>query len=359
MAHYVAIRNQMTNCQDNDLMTLARDLLGTNSGIRDSGHYLVAEKDPVAMAVGVATGVAYVYSSSLGIHMRTNLDTAVTKTIDSNSSGSTRIDIICIKIDTAATADANASNIASVDVVKGTPGEGAPSTPANYYKLAEVSVADGETEITDTEITSKSSQIIQLAGTDLDIPTGGKVNLPSGGNIEEADTDPYKTIDLYPGFLKPTATDGCAASTRSETSGQKICYDTLDFDKDADEYAYAWVHMPDNWDGLKIQFRFIWEVTGGGAAETLVMELSGRAFADNDALDQAVGTAIEVEDTWHADEDEHISPWSGDVTLAGTLAGGQEIYFLIMRDITSDDLGGDAKIKCVQIRYKEKQYNHY
>lgn len=171
--HYVQFRNQMTNADDEDLMALARDLFKTNSGIIDSGSYEVVQNSPTGMSVLINDGKAYVYSSTLGYHMRTLLDTfAVTAakavlTIDANSSGSTRYDLICIKIDTAAISDANASNIASLVVVKGTPGAGVPATPANYYKLAEITVADGETTITTTEITDRRVQLGMLDEDDM------------------------------------------------------------------------------------------------------------------------------------------------------------------------------------------------
>lgn len=322
MGHYVAIRNQMSNCQDDDLMALAYDLFGANSFIVDKDHYEVTESSPVAMTVEVAAGRAYVYCSSLVIHMRTLLDAAVTKTIDSNSSGSTRIDIICIKIDTAATADADGSNVATVEVVKGTPGAGVPATPANYYKLAEVTVADGETEITDAEIADTRNEF-------------------------------RKTIDLPAQAWSPTTTNGCAAVATVEAGTNDIDYKVLDFDKDSDENAFVNWKMPESYDGGPIRFKFIWTTASGegGAAETVVFELSGRAYANDDAIDQAVGTAIEVLDTWIADGDLHESAWSDPVTLAGTPVGGQWVHLEIMRDVSEDDLGGDARLIGIQIEY--------
>lgn len=376
MGHYVAIRNQMSNCQDDDLMALARDLFGANSGIRDSGHYEVAENSPVAMTVEVAAGVAYVYSSSLSIHMRTYLDAAVTKTIDANSSGSTRVDLICIKIDIATTADANGSNIATVIVVKGTPGAGAPTTPANYYKLAEVTVVDGETEITDTEIsdsrttfsisgpgisTDTISEKTGAAGVNIDSVRlkDGNVQLKADGNIKEGTATPYKTIYLPAGVLEPTTTSGCAAVATIEAATNDIDYKVLDFATDADENAFCNFQMPGNWDAGVIQFRFVWTNAGGGAAETVTFELSGRSYANDDAIDQAVGTAIEVEDTWIAQGDIHYSPWSGDVTLAGTPAAGEWLHLEVMRDVSEDNLAGDCRILGIQLRYKEESYNHW
>lgn len=159
MGHYVSLINGMSNAQADDFMSFATDLLDGNSGIVASGDYAVAQSSPVAMSVTVATGKAYIYISSLLSYYRTILDAAATLSIAANSSGSTRIDLICIKIDTGATPDANASNVASVVVVQGTPGGGAPATPANHYKLAEVTVASGAASIANANIADSRSQI--------------------------------------------------------------------------------------------------------------------------------------------------------------------------------------------------------
>jgi len=177
MGHYVSLINGMSNAQADDFMSFATDLLDGNSGIVASGDYAVAQSSPVAMSVTVATGKAYIYISSLLSYYRTILDAAATLSIASNSSGSTRIDLICIKIDTGATPDANASNVASVVVVQGTPGGGAPATPANHYKLAEVTVASGAATIVTANIADSRTQ--------LNIRTGTKV----GGVTPGAATD--------------------------------------------------------------------------------------------------------------------------------------------------------------------------
>ncbi len=310
----------MTNVQDNDLMTLALDLFGANSFVTDKDGYEVTASDPADMTVEVATGKAYVYCSSLGIHMRTLLDAAVTKTIDANSSGSTRYDLICIKIDTAATADADGSNVATVEIVKGTPGAGVPTTPANYYKLAEITVADGETEITSAEITDSRNEF-------------------------------RKTIVLPAQAWSPCTTSPCSDVTTVEAGTNDVDYKVLDFDQSSDEMAFIVFAMPDSWDAGPVRFRFIWTCTGGGAAETLQFELKGRSYANDEAIDQAYGTAVAVDDTWIADGDVHISPWSNPITLGGTPAAGEMIQLKITRDISDDDLTADARLIAIVIEY--------
>ena len=178
----------------------------------------------------------------------------------------------------------------------------------------------------------------------------------STGNITVAGADPWRTITLMPGLLKPTTTSGCAAQATVEAGTNDIDYDVLDFDTTSDENAFANFHMPDSWDAGVVQFRYIWTNAAGLTTETVTFELSGISLANDDAIDTAVGTAVEVADTWIAQGDVHISAWSGNVTLAGTPAAGELVHVEIMRDVSEDDMTGDARLIAVQIRYKQAQY---
>lgn len=175
------------------------------------------------------------------------------------------------------------------------------------------------------------------------------------GNFKVAGSDPWRTITLMPGLLKPTTTAGCASQAKVEAGTNDIDYDVLDFDASTDENAFANFQMPDSWDAGNIQFRYVWTNAGGGSAETVQFELAGRSFANDDAIDQAVGTAVAVDDTWIAQGDIHISDWSGNVTLTGAGAG-ELVHIEVTRDVSDDTLTGDARLIAVQIRYKQGQY---
>ena len=208
---------------------------------------------------------------------------------------------------------------------------------------------------------SGQTTLSDVAACDVTVQTlssVGDMDLADAKNITEAGVDPYKTIDLFSESWTPTTTGGCGALTKQEEGTNDIDYNYLPFDKDSDEKAFRWVWMPGNWDGGVIQFRVAWAVEGGGSAETVTWELSGRSYADDEAIDQATGTAVEVADTWTADGDINTTAWSGDVTITGATAG-EMVYLRLMRDVSEHDLSDDARLIAVQIRYKESQYNHY
>jgi hypothetical protein len=213
-------------------------------------------------------------------------------------------------------------------------------------------------DLLDEVVTESTAQTITGVKTFSASPVFSEdINLATGKNVQVNSADPNRTITIMPGLLKPTTTAGCASSATVEAGTNDIDYDVLDFDKDTDESAFANFHMPDSWDAGVVQFRYIWTCTGAGADETVAFELGGRSLANDDAIDQAQGTAVEVSDTRIADADIHISSWSGDVTLAGTPAAGELVHIEITRDVSEDNLAVDARLIAIQIRYKVAQYS--
>jgi hypothetical protein len=180
------------------------------------------------------------------------------------------------------------------------------------------------------------------------------LDLAAGVNIKTAGADPYRTIVLPAGSWSATTTAGCGSAT-VEAGTNDVDYKVLDFDKDTDESAFAIFAMPDSWDGGTITFQPIW--TTAGTTGTVVFSLAGRSFANDDAIDQAYGTAQTSTDTFIAAGDVHIAPTSSAITLAGTPAGGQLVQLKITRDVSEDTLDADARLIAIKLEYKVAQYS--
>ena len=185
------------------------------------------------------------------------------------------------------------------------------------------------------------------------------LNLATDKNIQENDVDPFKSIFLPAGVIEPTTTSGCAAVATVEAGTNDIDYKLLDFDKTTQENSFVNFQMPGNWDAGVIQFRFLWTAAAGSGAETFELEVAGRSYADDDAIDQAVGTYVGASDALIATGDVHNSAWSGDLTFAGTALAGEWVHLEFRRDVDNDTLDADARLIGVQLRYKESQYNHF
>ena len=149
----------------------------------------------------------------------------------------------------------------------------------------------------------------------------------------------------------PRTTNGCGIDSRELTTN-KINTDELLFDPAAIEYAQAMVVLPNNWNAGTVTARFFWTASTGSGS--VVWALRARSYADDDALDQAMGTAQSVTDTLLATNDMHISAATSAITIGGTVANGNAIIFEAYRDATnvaSDTLGSDARFLGLQISY--------
>ncbi|WP_396275068.1 hypothetical protein [Hyphomonas sp.] len=109
--------------------------------------------------------------------------------------------------------------------------------------------------------------------------------------------------------------------------------------------------MPSNYNNGTITARFYWTASTGSGA--VVWGCQGRAFGDDDALDQASGTAQTVTDTLLATNDMHVSGATSAITIAGTPAANKPILLQIYRDADAagDTLAADARLLGVEITF--------
>jgi hypothetical protein len=148
----------------------------------------------------------------------------------------------------------------------------------------------------------------------------------------------------------PKTTAGCGVDSR-ETTTHDQCFDELLFDTGSDEFADALVIMPSNYNNGTVTARFYWTAASGSGG--VAWGIQGRAFANDDALDTAAGTAQLVTDTLIAADDMHITSATSAVTIGGTPAANTPIQFTIYRDVSDagDDLGVDARLLGVEILF--------
>ena len=158
---------------DSDFMHIASDFL-QNQGVLsiDTGDFEVGEHSPANKSVDILEGIAYVKNTAwvrnefITQYYRVESSATENVTISDNVSGNPRIDLIVIKIDSSVTPNDNASNVATIEVITGTPAASpvAPSIPSDgnhYYTLAEVAVANGFTSIVDANI-SDDRAVVEL-----------------------------------------------------------------------------------------------------------------------------------------------------------------------------------------------------
>lgn len=152
------------------------------------------------------------------------------------------------------------------------------------------------------------------------------------------------------GEMIPRVTTGCSINSLESTTN-KINYDVLEFDAATAQYAQFSRVMPSNWNAGTIAFKPHWTAASGSG--DVVWGLQARAFANDDAIDQAFGTAQTSTDTLTVAADLDIGPASSAITIAGSPANGQLVIFQIYRDASAggDTLGTVAQLIGIEITF--------
>ena len=148
----------------------------------------------------------------------------------------------------------------------------------------------------------------------------------------------------------PKTTLGCGVDSVETTTNDQN-FDQLLFDAGADEFADAIVIVPNNWDNGTITARFYWKASTSSG--DVVWGIQARAFANDDALDTAAGTAQTVTDTLTATNDMCVTSATSAVTIGGTPAANTPVQFTVYRDANAggDTLAADARLLGVEIIY--------
>ena len=128
--------------------------------------------------------------------------------------------------------------------------------------------------------------------------------------------------------------------------------DLLDFDSGATaEIAWCWGGL-DGWDGGTIKCKVQYMFTTIASGDDVEFEIGGRAYGDNEDLDQAIGTTQVITDVAAATGKVYTTGATPAITLAGTPALGEMIGLKVMRNTDgTDDAAGDCRILGVWLEY--------
>jgi hypothetical protein len=156
-----------------------------------------------------------------------------------------------------------------------------------------------------------------------------------------------QTVWVPAGAMVARTTNGAASGTTESTTND-VMNKTLDFDTTTSEGAQFTVAFPKGWNEGTVTFVPYWTAASGSG--TVIWTLAGVALSDDDAIDTAFGTSQSSTDTLLTALDIHVGPESSAITIAGTPAAGDIVYFQVTRD-TSDTLGVDAKLIGIKLIY--------
>lgn len=158
------------------------------------------------------------------------------------------------------------------------------------------------------------------------------------------------TVPVMAGSMITRSSNG-AVRGLTETSTNKLMYDTVDFNKDTDAFAQFWIPMPKGWDEGTVTAQFVWASASGTG--NVIWSIQAVAISDDDLLDPAFGTAVSVTDGVTAASDLMQSAFTSAITIAGTPAAEDMVLFQVSRDAdnVSDTLSADARLLAVRVKF--------
>lgn len=161
-----------------------------------------------------------------------------------------------------------------------------------------------------------------------------------------------QTIYIPASAMVPATTNGPTAA-QLETSTNKVNYSVLDFDATTEESAHFNVAFPKSWNEGTVTYQAIW-TSAATDTDGIAFGLAGVAISDNEAIDTAFGTAVNVtDDAQSAAGEAYVTSESSAVTIAGTPAAGDICFFKISRKVSdgNDDMTEDARLIGIKLFY--------
>lgn len=157
-----------------------------------------------------------------------------------------------------------------------------------------------------------------------------------------------ETIWIPAAAMTSRTTNGAAAGT-TELATNDVMLATLDFDTTTEEGAGFWVAFPKSWNEGTVTFAAHWTAASGSGG--VAWGLAGYSFSNDDAMDTAVSGQQIATDTLITANDMHVTSTSSAITIGGTPAEGDAVYFEITREVAngSDTLAVDAKLLGIRL----------
>ena len=161
--------------------------------------------------------------------------------------------------------------------------------------------------------------------------------------------------------MYPTTTNGCDAVAQVETAaGPPPAPEikSLDFADGADKYAQFAVSFPKSWDRGTITFQTYWSVAGTNAG-TVGFTLSALALSSDEVCTTVFGTAVANTPLAASGtiSDLMVNVVSGNVTVGGTPAEGDQVFFQVLRDVSEDTQTSPARLHGIKIFFTTNAEN--
>jgi hypothetical protein len=174
----------------------------------------------------------------------------------------------------------------------------------------------------------------------------------SGGNVSAVKIAGRETIWI-PATAMYGPTTNPADAAQVETTATRPDLKVFDFDASTKQYTQFTIAMPKSWNEGTLTYQVYWSPSTTNTGDC-IFGLQAVACADNDTIDVAFGTAIEVTDAGIGTvEDQQVSSESSAMTVSGSPAAGEQSYFQLYRDAAdgSDTFTGEARVLGIKLFY--------
>ena len=237
---------------------------------------------------------------------------------------------------------------------------------ADFTKLAaldataaELNLTDGGSTIGTTAVADGHGILMNHGGTmaqttvqtlaaylDDEITAMPNLTSASGSTIKLAGKE---TIYVPASAMYPESTNGCSGLEQVELSnGPEL--KCLDFDASSDEHAQFTVAFPKSWNEGTVTFKAYFTVTGTNTG-TVKWVLAGVAFSDDDTINATFSATVGPSAKAHSgtSNDLNVTAESGALTINGSPAAEDLVFFRVMRDVSEDNQSGDARLLGIKL----------
>lgn len=158
-------------------------------------------------------------------------------------------------------------------------------------------------------------------------------------------------VPISAATMQPSVTGGCAPLAAIASAANQPDIVSLDFDHTTQEFAQFSIDMPKSWNEGTVTFKAIWSHAATSTNFGVAWDLQAVAVSDNEAIDQAFGTAVVVVDTGGTTNKKYSSSESAAITIAGTPAAEDTVFFRLSRvpADAGDNLAVDARLHGIVI----------
>jgi hypothetical protein len=144
-------------------------------------------------------------------------------------------------------------------------------------------------------------------------------------------TTSVETIQALPGGMSPSAAGGAQPMT-VVTTANGLTVAVVPMPGDADSASEFSLDLPANWNAGTLKYKIRWvPASGASAGDDVRFSLAACSASPGESIDQALGTAVTVDDDVESAGELHETAVSGALTVAGTPAAGDRVHFRLSR----------------------------